>query len=130
MRIENAFKIVSSLQRQKKLINQEDASSKDAEEKFQENFKYSLQRFVSALASDRMASRKGYFVGLVQLLKMFPEEAKVCETLERINTQLSIGKGSKSVSLSKQSLKSSKKSLKVYKKSESQQKSLKVYKSL
>ena len=88
IRIDSAFKVVSNLHRQKR----------QNDEGFQENFDYSLQRFVSALASDRISSRRGYFIGLVQLLKMFPEEANVAKIMERMNTHLS-GKGSKSVSV-------------------------------
>ena len=50
-RIEAAFKIISNLHRGK---NEE-------KEEFLEDFAYSLKRFVSGLASDRVNSRKGYF---------------------------------------------------------------------
>ena len=85
-RIEAAFKIVSNLNR---------LSIKDEKEEFLEDFAYSLRRFVSGLASDRINSRKGYFTALVQLVKFFPDEATVSKVMEIINKELNI-KGTKS----------------------------------
>ena len=85
-RIEAAFKIVSNLNR---------LSIKDEKEEFLQDFAYSLRRFVSGLASDRVNSRKGYFTALVQLVKFFPDEATVSKVMEIINKELNI-KGTKS----------------------------------
>ena len=84
-RIEAAFKIVSNLNR---------LSIKDEKEEFLQDFAYSLRRFVSGLASDRVNSRKGYFTALVQLVKFFPDEATVSKVMEIINKELNI-KGTK-----------------------------------
>lgn len=59
-RIEAAFKIISNLHRGKK----------EEKEEFLEDFAYSLKRFVSGLASDRVNSRKGYFTVSFCLLKL------------------------------------------------------------
>ena len=65
---------------------------------FQDNLKYNLQRFVSGLASDRVTSRSGYFIGLVELLKTFAEEISVDHVFDLISKHLNV-KGSKSVSI-------------------------------
>ena len=88
LRIDASVKIMSNLQRQKK----------QNQENFIENFDYDLKRIVCGLASDRITARKGYFTSLVQLLKMFPEEASIQKVFDLMNKHLSM-KGSKSVSL-------------------------------
>ena len=86
-RIDAALKILSNLSRQ----------NRQNEEGFRDNFDYALQRFVTGCASDRVASRKGYFTGLVHLLKLFPDDAPVAKLFDFVNKHLNM-KGSKSVS--------------------------------
>ena len=86
-RVDAALNIIFSLQ----------LSKEKNDSDFQDNLKYNLQRFVSGLASDRVTSRSGYFIGLVELLKTFTEEINVNHVLDLISKHLNV-KGSKSVS--------------------------------
>ncbi len=86
LRIDAAFKIISNLNRQKKLND----------ETFEENFDYAVQRFVTGLASDRTHARKGYFTGLVQILKTFPDNVTIAKVLDIVERKFNT-KGSKSV---------------------------------
>ena len=86
-RVDAALNIIFSLQ----------LSKEKNDSDFQDNLKYNLQRFVSGLASDRVTSRSGYFIGLVELLKTFREEINVNHVLDLISKHLNV-KGSKSVS--------------------------------
>ena len=88
IRIDAAFKILSNLQRQKK----------QNQDNFKENFDYDLKRIVCGLASDRNNARKGYFISLVEMLQMFPEEADIQKVYGLMEKHLNM-KGSKSVSI-------------------------------
>ena len=72
--------------------------SEHKDEDFKENLKYSIQRLISGLASDRITSRKGYFTCLVYMLQAFEEEISVKTVFELVTKLLNV-KGSKSVSL-------------------------------
>ena len=87
-RVDAALNIIFSLQLSK------DKNDSD----FQTNLKYNLQRFVSGLASDRVTSRSGFFIGLVELMKTFSEEISVAHVFDLILKHLNV-KGSKSVSI-------------------------------
>ena len=87
VRIDAAFKITTHMQHQKNRN----------EENFNANIDYDLKRIVCGLASDRDTARKGNFITLVQMLKMFPYEASVAKAFELMDKHLSM-KGSKSVS--------------------------------
>ena len=71
--------------------------SEHKDEDFKENLKYSIQRLISGLASDRTTSRKGYFTCLVYMLQAFEEEISVKTVFELVTKLLNV-KGSKSVS--------------------------------
>ena len=86
-RIDAAFRIIFNLQRSKE---QDDSE-------FKANLQYTLRRFVSGLASDRVTSRKGYFMGLVEILQVFSKEITIENVIEMIAKHLNV-KGSKSVS--------------------------------
>lgn len=79
-RIDSAFKIIFNLHRQKR----------QNEADFSDNFQYALQRLVSGLGSDRIAARKGFFTGLVQVLKTFPDEVSVSKVVELMNKHLHV----------------------------------------
>ena len=87
VRNDAAFKIITHLQHQKNRN----------EDNFNENIDYDLKRIVCGLASDKVTARKGNFITLVQMLKMFPNEASVAKASELMDKHLSM-KGSKSVS--------------------------------
>ena len=86
-RIDAAFKIITHLQIQKR----------QNQDNFNENIDYDLKRIVCGLASDRITARKGYFTSLVQMIKIFPDEASIPKVFELMEKHLSV-KGSKSVS--------------------------------
>ena len=86
-RIDAACRILNNLQRQKG----------DQDDSFKENFDYNLQRLISGLGSEKVSSKKGNFMGLVQMLKLFPEEATVENALKIMNDKFN-AKGSKAVS--------------------------------
>ena len=88
LRIDASHKILNNLHRQKR----------QNEENFNENLAYDLKRIVSGLSSDRINARKGYFVSLVEMLQMFPDEANIPKVYELMEKHLSM-KGSKSVSV-------------------------------
>ena len=88
IRNEASFKILNNLHRQKR----------QNEDNFSENLAYDLKRIVSGLSSERINARKGYFVSLVEMLQMFPDEANIPKVYELMEKHLSM-KGSKSVSI-------------------------------
>jgi hypothetical protein len=88
LRIDASHKILNNLHRQKR----------QNQDNFSENLAYDLKRIVSGLSSDRINARKGYFVSLVEMLQMFPEEANIPKVYELMEKHLSM-KGSKSVSV-------------------------------
>ena len=88
LRIDASHKILNNLHRQKR----------QNQDNFSENLAYDLKRIVSGLSSDRISARKGYFVSLVEMLQMFPDEANIPKVYELMEKHLSM-KGSKSVSI-------------------------------
>ena len=89
VRVEAAVKLVSHLQRQK--VNE------SQQEDFQKSLKYCIHRLVSGLASDRANSRRGYFISLVEFLRVFDTKITIKDVYAVMDETLN-EKGSRSVS--------------------------------
>ncbi len=89
VRVDAAIKLVSHLQRLK--VKESEA------EDFEKSLKYCLNRLVTGLASDRAHSRRGFFISLVEFLRVFGDKISVQDVFEVMEETLN-DKGTKGVS--------------------------------